>query len=137
MKIALNFKSLPKTYRELLEMHILRPVHDKVAYENALEVLDAMAGHKLNSEQEDYFEALSSLVEVYERQHAPKTRLSGLDLLRHLVEANNLNAADLSRLLGRDRSLGVRILNGERQLTIEHIKKLAEQFGIPAQSFIA
>jgi HTH-type transcriptional regulator/antitoxin HigA len=137
MKTALQFKSLPKTYNDLLKMHMLRPIHDKVALENALEVLDAMAGHKLNSEQEDYFEALSSLVEVYERQHVPKPKVSGVNLLRHLIEANELNAADLSRLLGRDRSLGVRLLNGERQLTIEHIKKLATRFGVPAQLFIA
>ncbi|MDB6056800.1 MAG: family transcriptional regulator, partial [Verrucomicrobiales bacterium] len=117
MKTALDFKALPKSYTELLKIHMVRPIHDKVALENALEVLDAMAGHKLNAEQEDYFEALSSLVEVYERQHLPEPNVSGLSLLRHLIEANGLTGADLSRLLGRDRSLGVRILNGERQLT--------------------
>jgi len=137
MKAALDFKSLPKDYTDLLKMHMLRPLHDKVAYDNALEVLDAMAGHKLNGEQEDYFEALSSLVEVYERQHVPEPKVNGLDLLRHLIEANDLTAADLSRILGRDRSLGVRILNGERQLTVEHIKKLAERFAVPAQLFIS
>jgi HTH-type transcriptional regulator/antitoxin HigA len=79
---------------------------------------------------------LSSLVEVYERQNVPEPKVTGLNLLRHLAEANNLSAADLSRLLGRDRSLGVRILNGERQLTVEHIKKLAGHFGLPVQSFI-
>jgi HTH-type transcriptional regulator/antitoxin HigA len=123
---------LPINYTELFKMHMLRPIHDKVALENALEVLDAMAGHKLNAEQQDYFEALSSLVEVYERQHVPQPKVSGLSLLRHLIEANNLSAADLSRMLGRDHSLGVRILNGERRLTLEHIKKLAKRFGLPA-----
>ena len=137
MKAALDFKSLPKTYTELFKMHMLRPIHDKVAYENAIEVLDAMAGYKLNTEQEDYFEALSSLVEVYERQHVAEPKVTGLNLLRHLVEANEVTAADLSHILGRDRSLGVRILNGERQLTVEHIKKLAEHFGLPAQAFIS
>jgi HTH-type transcriptional regulator/antitoxin HigA len=137
MKAAVDFKSVPKTYTELFKMHMLRPIHDKVAYENAIEVLDAIAGHKLNAEQEDYFEALSSLVEVYERQHVPEPKTTGLNLLRHLIEANELTAADLSRMLGRDRSLGVRILNGERQLTIDHIKKLAEHFGVPAQTFIS
>lgn len=137
MKTTIDFKALPKTYTELLKIHMVRPIHDKVAYENALEILDSIAGHKLNAEQEDYFEALSSLVEVYERQHVPEPKVSGLNLLRHLIDANGLTAADLSRLLGRDRSLGVRILNGERQLTVEHIKKLVEHFGVPAQLFIS
>ena len=33
-------------------------------------------------------------------------------------------------------SLGVRILNGERGLTIEHIKKLSAHFGVPAQALL-
>jgi HTH-type transcriptional regulator/antitoxin HigA len=136
MKAAIDFKSIPRTYTELFNMHMIRPIHDKIGYDNAIEILDAMAGHKLNVEQEDYFEALSSLVEVYERQHVPAPKVSGLNLVRHLLEANDLSAADLSRLLGRDRSLGVRILSGERQLTVAHIKKLVGRFGIPAQAFI-
>jgi HTH-type transcriptional regulator/antitoxin HigA len=133
MKTRLASRTLPKTYSELMKRHLLRPIHDKVDLANALEVLDAMAGHRLNAEQEDYFEALSTLVEAYERLHVPPPKVTGLDLLRHLLEANKMTAADLSRLLGRDRSLGVRILNGERQLTLEHIKKLAEHFGLPVQ----
>lgn len=136
MKAALEFKSLPKTYRGLLDTHVLRPVHDPVDHANALEMLEAMAGHPLNAEQEDYFEALSTLVEAYERQEVPEPKLSGVEFLRHLVEANEMSAADLSRLLGRDRSLGVRLLNGERQLTVEHIKTLASHFGLPVQVFL-
>ena len=136
MKTRLRFADLPKTYDGLLRMHMLRPIHDRVELRNALEVLDAMVGHRLNREQEDYLEALSTLVEAYERTLAAKPGMSGLDLLRHLVEANDLSAADLSNILGRDRSLGVRILNGERGLTVEHIKKLSHRFGVPAQAFL-
>ena len=56
--------------------------------------------------------------------------------MKHLVLENGMTAADLSRLLGTDRSLGVRILNGERNLTIEHIKKLAARFQVPAELFL-
>ncbi|HEY1169957.1 MAG TPA: helix-turn-helix domain-containing protein [Verrucomicrobiae bacterium] len=136
MKTQLAFRSLPKTYQGLVEMHMLRPVRDKVEFENALEMLEPMAGHKLNREQEDYFDALSTLVEAYEREHVPPSEVKGIELLRHLLEANDMSAADLARLLGCDRSLGVRIMNGERQLTIPHIKKLAERFGLPVEVFI-
>jgi HTH-type transcriptional regulator / antitoxin HigA len=119
-------KSLPKTYS----------IHDRIGLENALEVLDAMAGHKLNAEQQDHFEALSTLVEAYERQHVPAPKLTGTDLLRHLVEVNEMSGADLARLLGCDRSLGVRLLSGERQLTIQHIKTLSDRFGVPPQLFL-
>ena len=70
-----------------------------------------------------------------------RSRLAGHGVLtkrtlRHLLEANDLTAADLSRLLGCDRSLGVRILNGERQLTVNHIQTLANHFGLPSQAFL-
>jgi HTH-type transcriptional regulator/antitoxin HigA len=138
MKTKLSFKNLPKTYSALLELQMLRPVHDRVDYENALEILEAMAGHHLNRDQDDYFEALSLLVEAYESASLPSLPAKkGLSILKHLVEENGLSAAELSRLLGADRSLGVRILNGERNLTVDHIKKLASRFHVPAQVFLA
>jgi HTH-type transcriptional regulator / antitoxin HigA len=138
MKTKFVFKDMPKDYRGLLALHMLRPIHDKVDYSNALEILDAMAGHALNSDQDDYFEALAVLVEAYESSHLPGLPSKrGLPLLKHLIEENSMTAADLSRLLGADRSLGVRILNRERNLTVEHIKKLASRFQVPMGLFLA
>lgn len=138
MKTKLTFKGMPKNYQGLLSLHMLRPIHDNVDYGNALEVLDALAGHDLTGGQEDYFEALSLFVEAYESAHLPGLPAKrGLPLLRHLMEENGMSAADLSRLLGADRSLGVRILNGERNLTIEHVKRLASRFRVPVELFLS
>lgn len=129
---------MPRNYQGLLSLHMLRPIHDKIDYGNALEVLDALAGHKLTGDQEDYFEALSLFVEAYESAHLPGLPVKrGLPLLRHLMEENGMSAADLSRLLGADRSLGVRILNGEWNLTIEHVKKLALRFRVSVEIFLS
>lgn len=137
MKTKLTFRNLPTDYHSLLSLHMLRPLHDAVDYQNALEILEALAGYNLTKDQEDYFEALSLLVEAYETAHLPSLAdQRGLPLLKHLVEENNLSAAALSRLLGTDRSLGVRLLNGERNLTVEHIKKLSHHFRLPATVFI-
>jgi|SRR5437867_176016 len=138
MKTRLRFADLPKTYDGLLRMHMLRPLRDRVDLTNAHEILEAMAGHNLNREQEDYFEALSILTQAYERSFVPppRRRVSGLELLRHLLEANKLSAADLARMLGRERSLGVRILNGERSLTLDHLIKVSEYFRLPLEAFL-
>ena len=136
MKTKLTFKDLPRNYQGLLALHMLRPIHDKIDYANALEILDSMAGQTLNRDQDDYFEALSLLVEAYETTHLPGLPSKrGLPLLQHLVEENGMSAADLSRLLGTDRSLGVRILNGERNLTVDHARKLASRFQVPIAIF--
>jgi HTH-type transcriptional regulator/antitoxin HigA len=137
MKTKFTFKDLPKDYPGLLALHMLRPIHDKVDYGNALEILDAMAGHTLNPDQDDYFEALALFVEAYESSNLPGLPTKrGLPLLKHLAEENGLSGADLSRLLGTDRSLGVRILSGERNLTVEHARKLAARFQVPMEVFL-
>lgn len=121
-----------------MDASMLRPLHDRIDYKNALEILDALAGQDLNADQEDYFEALCLLVEAYESAHYPSfPQPNGVAVLKHLLEEHAMSAADLSRLLQADRSLGVRILNGQRQLTLEHVKKLATHFHLSPQIFIS
>ena len=54
---------IPKTYAELMAMHLLRPIRDRVDAENAARMIDLLAGHKLNAEQTDYLDLLGDLYE--------------------------------------------------------------------------
>lgn len=47
-----------------------------------------------------------------------------------------MKAADLSRLLGADRTLGAKILRGERNLTVPHLRILAERFKVSPALFV-
>ncbi len=132
MKTKMVFSQMPKSYRGLLALHAPRPIHDNIEYENALEILEAMAGHEMTHDQDDYFEALAILVEAYEGTNFPGFPAKrGLTLLRHLMNENQMSAADLARLIGADRSMGVKIMNGDLNLTLEHMKKLAKRFMVP------
>jgi antitoxin component HigA of HigAB toxin-antitoxin module len=53
-----------------------------------------------------------------------------LHTLKFLLEQHQLSAADLSRILGSDRSLGPKLLRGERRLTVDHIRTLARRFNV-------
>jgi HTH-type transcriptional regulator/antitoxin HigA len=130
-RAPLAYAVLPKTYAELVRILMPRPLHDKVDYRNALGVLDALAGHKLTRDQEDFFDAIATFVEKYESEkHAIETpNLSPIDLLRSLVEEHGMTESDLGRLLG-DRSLGHRILAGQRDLSKVHIRTLAAHFAL-------
>lgn len=46
---AWSFARLPKTYAGLVAVHMPRPTHDKAAYDNAVELVHALAGHKLTT----------------------------------------------------------------------------------------
>jgi HTH-type transcriptional regulator/antitoxin HigA len=135
---TLTFEKLPKTYEGLCRLLLPRRIHDKVELDNATEIVDLMAGHKLNAEQEDYLDLLSDLVADYEDSTSPlKTKkLSPLDALKYLMQENDINASQLAILLGVDRSLGAKIVRGERRLTAEHISKLVKRFAVRAELFL-
>ncbi|MCE0482624.1 MAG: hypothetical protein LV479_00115 [Methylacidiphilales bacterium] len=128
---------LPKTYRELCGLLMPRKIHDDTELEAAQEIMDALTVLPTRtSDQDDYFETLAELVEAYEEQAVKFTKRSGLETLKFLLTENNLTASDLSRLLGTDISLGYRILDGERNLTTKHIKKLAGHFHVGPEVFL-
>ena len=128
---ALTHDDIRETYAELVGLFMPRPLHDEVDYRNALNVLDAMAGFEMNSDQEDYFEAIATFVEKYEgERHAiDDPKITPVELLRSLMSEHGMSESDLGRLLG-DRSLGHRILSGERELSKTHIRILAEHFSL-------
>ena len=98
-----------------------------------------MAVGKLTQGQELYLETLVQLVQAYEAQHhaIDTTDLSGVEILRHLLAENDMSASDLARLLGVHVSMGSKILKGERSLTVEHLRKLADRFKVRAELFMA
>jgi HTH-type transcriptional regulator / antitoxin HigA len=122
---------IPETYAELVGLLMPRPLHDDVDYRNALAVLDAMAGFEMNVDQEDYFEAVATFVEKYEAEHHSlgDAKMTPVELIRSLMDEQGMTESDLGRLLG-DRSLGHRILTGERELSKAHIRILAAHFSL-------
>ena len=136
--ILMRYKDVPKTYDQLLAMHPLRPIHNDVELEHATEMIDILAGHDLNADQTDYLDVLSTLVEAYENTHysldAPV--VCGLDALRALLDEHGMSATDLARLLGVHRSMGSKLLKGERALTARYLKMLSERFKVSADLFL-
>jgi HTH-type transcriptional regulator / antitoxin HigA len=128
---------LPETYEELVALHVPRPIHDRVSYENTVAVVDAIAGAQLNKDQDDYLEILSQLIETYEDAHVkPPRRVAGIKLVRFLLAENDMTGDDLAGLLGVDRSAAYKILKGTRNLTAEHVRKIADRFVISADALI-
>jgi HTH-type transcriptional regulator/antitoxin HigA len=136
-KRQLSIKDLPRNFSALVAFHAPRPVRDEVDYENAIEIIDAMAGHNLTLDQDDYLDVLSTLVGEYEDKHhpLPESTSTPLERLKYLVEQAELSASDLGRLLG-NRQLGAKLLCGDRELSKAHIRTLAAHFHIQAGYFL-
>lgn len=138
IQVPSDLAELPRSYAELVALHMPRPIHDRAAYDNTVEVIDALAGHDLNVDQEDYLELLSQLVEVYEtEQLGPPPKLTGPQALKFLLQENEFTGEDLAGLLGVDRSTAYKLIKGTRKLTTEHLRRLAEHFNVNVELFIA
>ncbi len=129
---------LPDRFEELNAELPLRPIRDDVDYDNAIEMVDRLAVLDVRTrDQEDYLETLSELVGKYDDEHfaADLSRMSAIDTLTFLCEHNGMSASALGELLG-NRSLGSKILRGERQLSKKHIRQLCERFAVSADLFL-
>lgn len=133
----MTFSELPRDYASLISLFPLRPIHDKVDLQNATEIADAMAGHALSQDQEDFFDVLTTLMNQYEEAHLPQPRRGHdpVGNLKFLMEQQEMSASDLGRLLGQ-RELGSKILRGERELSKAHIRVLAERFHVSPALFL-
>ena len=132
-----EFKNLPSNYEDLVRILPPRPIEDKVGFRNSYEIVETMAGHNLSKDQADYLEALSVFIDIYEERCSDigKQRSSPLEVLKHLLDENGMNASDLGRLLG-NRALGSAILRGERGLSKAHVSKLSKRFNVNANLFL-
>jgi HTH-type transcriptional regulator/antitoxin HigA len=133
-----TLKKHPTEFRELVRMHPPCAIHDKVAYDNALAIVEALTDvPELSDGQGEYLDTLAILIEAYEREHLPidTSNVTPVGVLRHMMEAHGMTASDLGRLLG-ERSLGPKVLNGQRELSKAHVRKLADHFKVAADLFL-
>lgn len=130
-------RTLPGGFDDLVRLYPPRAIADGIGHALCQERIDRLTSiPRLSAGQREYLETLTILLEAYEDTHAPlgDTDTSGLDALRYLLEANDMSASDLGRLLG-DRALGSRILRGERGLSKAHIRTLCARFRVAPDLF--
>ena len=134
-----GYADVPKTYRELCQHYLPRPIHDDQEDAAATEMMNTLAVFaKLNADQQDYLDALTEFVDAYDKARmktAKWPKVTGLDVLKHLMGEHKMSGADLSRILGGSRNLGAMILRGERNLTLAHVRKLTAHFKISPELF--
>ncbi len=137
-KCQANDRPTP-TYLALIDRFPLRPLRSERDYDTAVAILDALAVRpegSLDPGEQDYFDTLTMLVEAYDQEHHGLA--SGPDdpvsLLKYLMQESSMTQADLGRLLG-NRALASLILNGRRQLSKSHIRKLADHFKVSPALF--
>jgi HTH-type transcriptional regulator / antitoxin HigA len=128
-------------YLELVKAFPLRPLRSDDEHEQAVRVLSRLVGRprpRLSGGERDYADALSRFIRDYdEREYPmlPKQR-SPLERLRYLMHENDMTAADLESVLEASQPLVSQLLRGKRNLTPNHMRRLASRFRVEAGYFI-
>ncbi|MFV0277758.1 MAG: type II toxin-antitoxin system HigA family antitoxin [Parahaliea sp.] len=139
----MNYASVKAKADDLFrEAGFVSRIDDENDYEKALGLMDELV--------EDYdrylplIEVLSVSIERWENEakqfSAFNQRINHLDsgvaVLRTLMDQYQLRAEDLKEEIG-SKSLVSMILNGSRNLTLNHIQALSKRFGIAPSSFLS
>jgi HTH-type transcriptional regulator/antitoxin HigA len=109
----------------------IHPIRTKADHESALRELSAYFNNEpvAGTEPGDRFEVLVTLVEAYETRHFP------IEAIRFRMEQGGLTVKDLVPSIGQPNRV-YEVLNRKRGLTLEMIRNLHRNLGIPAESLI-
>ena len=89
---------------------------------------------RLSAKEREFAKLLTVLIEAYENKYYPIRGASPVEVLAHLMEANNLKQKDLAPLFGSE-SLVSKVLRGERELKKRDIERLSKRFGVSPAVF--
>jgi HTH-type transcriptional regulator / antitoxin HigA len=81
-------------------------------------------------------ELLTMLIERYEDEHYSIPGADPVSVVRYLIEKGNLTARDLIPQFGSESAVSM-FLSGQRNLSLEQIRKLSARFKLSADVFIA
>ncbi|OKH24687.1 helix-turn-helix domain-containing protein [Chroogloeocystis siderophila] len=119
---------------ELLQKFPPRPIKSETERQVFQEVIDSLLDSEIMPEGQDYLNVLGVLVYEYEKKSLSIPDLSGVELLKALIDEFDLKQKDLI-LIFKTEVIVSEILNEKRSFTVERIKKLADFF--PQPSIIA
>ena len=142
-------KELPKSpksygafYASLCELVPLAQISSKEEHNTALTMLATLGQFleegRLQREEETaaiaYLQALGHFVAEFEKTIYKPGPVKGVDILLELMTRHNLHQSSFLDEIGAQPVVS-RILNGERQLTREHIENLARRFNVSPAVF--
>jgi HTH-type transcriptional regulator/antitoxin HigA len=118
-----------------LEVGAPTPITSERQHHEYLAVLDKLASKdRPSSDEEKYAQVLITLIEAYEEEHHAVPEAAPVEVLRALMEANDLRQKDLASALGTE-SIVSEILRGKRELNKGQIEKLSRRFRVSPAVF--
>lgn len=112
----------------------LKVIKSEEEYREALKSLEAIFD-LTEGPLAEYAETLTVLIENYEQSLYSSPEISGVEMLKFLMDQNGLKQKDLAGILG-GKSTVSELLNGKRSLNLNQIRILAKEFHVKPASFV-
>ncbi|GAB4524257.1 MAG: type II toxin-antitoxin system HigA family antitoxin [Pleurocapsa sp.] len=113
----------------------LRPIKTESDYQNALQEIERLFDAEPNSQEYNRLDILTTLVEAYEQKHYPIEAPDAISAILYYLESRGLSEQDLAVSIGNKQEV-TEILNKQRPLTLDIIRRLNQDFNIPAEILI-
>jgi HTH-type transcriptional regulator/antitoxin HigA len=126
-----------KKYIDHIMRFPLKPIRSETENELACKICDELLDKfdSLSALERDYLEVLSDLIERFETKWQEETTVEPCELLKFLMEQNDLAQSDLIPELGSSSRVS-EFLSGKRDLSLPQILKLAARFNLSPTAFI-
>lgn len=111
------------------------PIRSERDYERALQDVEAVIGALPGTPDGDRFDVLATLVHAYECEHHAIDAPDPIALLEFVMEQRGLDRVALQPMLG-GRGRVSEIMTRKRPLTLEMIRRLQRELGLPAEVLV-
>lgn len=127
---------LAKIWAEFQRDVGLRVIRSEADYERVVEIADALADIVEDESHELYsmYELALELIEHWENEHVRIPHTEPKEVLRFLIDQNNLKQKDLEEIASQ--TLISDILAGRRAISKRLAKLLAERFNVEVAAFL-
>ena len=113
----------------------IRPIHSEQDYVDALARAEVLMDMDRSPAEDDEFDVLATLVEVYEDRLFPMNAPDPIEAIKFRMQQLGKNQSDLAPIFG-SRAKASEVLSRKRDLTLKMIRALHEHLGIPAEVLI-
>lgn len=121
---------------EMIAQGAPRIIHNDAELEMYTDTLFQLTALESPSSSEvEAIELLALLVERYEQEHYSVPETDPVSVVRFLIEQQNLTQRDLIPQFGSESAVSM-FMRGQRDLTLEQVRKLSARFKLPADVFI-
>ncbi|MEB3197835.1 MAG: transcriptional regulator [Candidatus Sericytochromatia bacterium] len=122
-------------YDALIARFVPRALHDEQDYEQAIAIIEGLlAKPELHPSEQEYLSLITQLVAAYEASNDPVADVSGVEMVRFLMDQHNLKQKDLVDIF-KTPSILSEVLSGKRELNKSHIEGLARRFQVSPAVF--